>query len=154
MLESIQTEYRSITPYLSVKGASEALEFYQRAFGAVCRPICLRDPDGKIVHAEMMIGDSIFMLAEESLESGFPSPRGLGGTAVKFALTVDDADTLVARAVKAGATLDSPVADQFYGERSGRVVDPYGHIWIIGTTTEIVSPEEMQHRLNKMYGIS
>jgi len=153
MTRPIKTDYRTVTPYLAIKGASEALEFYQRALGAVPRPICLTDPQDNVVHAEMTIGDSIVMLGEESLQSAAPSPITLGGTSVKLALTVDDADAWVARAVQAGATLISPVEDQFYGERSGRVSDPYGHVWIIGTPIEEVSSEEMQLRMNAMFGV-
>lgn len=151
MSNRIKTDYRSVTPYLAIKGADKALEFYKRAFGAVARPICLTDPQGRVVHAEMMIGDSILMIGEESLQYAAPSPLTLGGTSVKLAITVDDVDTFVARAVEAGATLVMPVADQFYGERSGRVADPYGHQWIVGTPIEVVSPEEMQLRMNAMF---
>ena len=153
MTRPTKTDYQTLTPYLAVKGAVEALEFYKKAFGAVQRPICLTDPDGNVVHAEMTIGDSIVMLGEESLQFAAPSPITLGGTSVKLGVTVDDADAWVARAVEAGATLISPVEDQFYGERSGRISDPYGHVWIIGTKIEDVSPEEMQTRMNAMLGV-
>ncbi len=151
MSRPIATNYRSVTPYLAIQGVTEALEFYQKAFGAIAGPICLRDLAGKVVHAEILIGDSIVMLSEESLEWAAPSPLRLGGTPVKICLTVDDVDAFVARAVEAGATLIVPVHDQFYGERSGRLADPFGHLRIVGTPIEKVSPDEMQRRLNAMY---
>ena len=150
MSRSITSDYGTVTPYLAIKGAAAALEFYQKAFGAVMRAPCLIDPAGNVAHAEIIIGDSIIMLGEESVEWSAPSPLTLGGTSVKLALRVDDVDASVDQAVNAGATLVSPVADLFYGERSGRVADPYGHVWIISTRIEHVSSEEMQRRFDDM----
>ena len=104
-------------------------------------------PDGKIGHAEIKIGDSHIMLADESLEMGARSPQSYGGSPVSILLYVEDVDTVVSRAVFAGATLQRPVKDQFYGDRSGSVKDPFGHEWHIATHTEVVSPDEMNRRM-------
>lgn len=120
----IKTDYRSVTPYLAIKGADKALEFYKRAFGAVARPICLTDPQGRVVHAEMMIGDSILMIGEESLQYAAPSPLTLGGTSVKLAITVDDVDTFVARAVEAGNASGRPVLWRTVGASRGPIWAP------------------------------
>jgi PhnB protein len=109
-------------------------------------------PDGAVVHAQMLIGGALVMLADEDANHGHLSPASLGGSAVKLHLTVPDVDDVVARAKAAGAEELIPVGDQFYGERSGRVRDPFGHVWIVSTITEAVAPEEMQRRMDAMMG--
>jgi PhnB protein len=144
MVKPIPDGYHSVTPYLIVKGGAQALEFYGRAFGAVER---LRiDAGGKIGHAEITIGDSCVMLADEHPEVEALSPTTVGGTPVSLHLYVEDVDAVVARAVAAGATLTRPVADQFYGDRVGGITDPFGHRWSIVTHKEDLSPEELHRR--------
>lgn len=137
------------TPYLMVKGAAKAIEFYKRVFGAV-EVMRLSGPDGKVAHAEIRIGDSMLMLADESPDWGNRSPETLGGTPVFIALYLPDVDAVAARAVEAGAKILIPVADQFYGDRMGRLADPFGHIWLVATHKEDVSAEEMQKRFIAM----
>jgi PhnB protein len=138
--------YHSATPYLIASDASGALEFYKQAFGA--RELMrMAMPDGRIGHAEFQIGDSRIMLADEFPEYGNRSPRSVGGTPVTVSLFVEDVDALANRAVAAGAKVIHPVQDQFYGERSGRLEDPFGHVWIVSTHIEDVTPEEIQRRL-------
>jgi PhnB protein len=138
-------EYRGATPYLIVKGAARAIEFYQQALDAK-ETMRLPMPDGRIGHAELMIGGGPVMLADEFPEMGAQGPESFGGSPVSLLVYVEDADAVVDRAVAAGATLLRPVKDQFYGDRSGMVVDPFGHRWAIATHKEDVSPEEMQRR--------
>ena len=137
--------YHSITPYLVVKGGARAIEFYRRAFGAT-ELMRMAQPDGRIGHAELRIGDSVLMLADEHPEIGARSPQTIGGSPVSILLYVPDVDATVARAVEAGATLTRPVADQFYGDRTGGVTDPFGHVWYVATHVEDVPPDEMAAR--------
>ena len=137
--------YHTATPYIIVKGAADAIEFYKTAFGAT-EVMRLAGPDGRIVHAEIKIGDSIIMLGEENPQWGAISPKSLGGSAVGMCLYFPDVDARFEGAVAAGATIERPVQDQFYGDRSGSVVDPYGHKWTIATHVEDVTPEEMDRR--------
>lgn len=137
--------YHSVTPYLVIQGAAAALEFYKKVFGAQ-ETMSFPGPDGKVGHAEIRIGDSAIMLADEFPQMGIKGPQSLGGSAVSILLYVPDVDTVVANAVAAGAKLIRPLQDQFYGDRSGTIVDPFGHIWNISTHKEDVSPEEMQRR--------
>jgi PhnB protein len=139
----------AVTPYLMVKGAASAIEFYKNVFGATLF-MRLDGPDGKIAHAEIKIGESIIMLADESVEMNNRSPQTVGGTGVYIVLYVPDVDAVAQKAVAAGAKLLIPIADQFYGDRSGRLLDPFGHIWLIATHTEDVSSEEMQKRFDEM----
>lgn len=141
--------YRSVTPYLSVRGAAQAIDFYSTVFGARER-FRLPGPNGLIGHAEIEIGDSLIMLADETPGMGNPSPQGLGGTAVSLALYVEDVDSVFNQAVAAGARVRTPVENQFYGDRSGTVIDPFGHIWGLMTHVEEVSPEEMQRRMEAL----
>ena len=143
MVKAVPEGYHTVTPYLIVKGGAEALDFYARAFGAVER---LRIGDGKIGHAEITIGDSCVMLADEHPEIGALSPTTVGGAPVSLHLYVEDVDAVVARAVAAGARLIRPVADQFYGDRVGGLADPFGHRWFIATHKEDLSREELQRR--------
>ncbi len=137
---------QTVTVYLRVRGAAEAIAFYEKAFGAVERPGRLAMPNGKVMYAALTIGNSEVKLADEAPEYDSPGPQTLGGSSVSIALMVPDVDAVVARAVAAGATLEFPVQDQFYGHRSGRIVDPFGHVWVVGTVIEEVSPEEMARR--------
>ena len=135
-----------VTPYLIAKGAEQAIAFYAAAFGAEER-YRLTDPQsGKIGHADLAIGEATIMLADEHPDFGALAPTTIGGTPVKLHLSVPNADETVARAERAGATVLRPVQDQMYGERSGMIVDPFGHQWFIGTPIAEVSPEEMQAR--------
>ena len=143
--KSIPDGYHTVTPYLIVNDAAAAIEFYKKAFGAT-ELMRMPKPDGKIGHAEIRIGDSPVMLADETPEMGARSPRTIGGSPVSIFLYVDDVDTTFAKAVNAGAKVERPVADQFYGDRTGGAQDPFGHVWYIATHVEDVSPEEMKKR--------
>ena len=144
-VKPIPEGYHAITPYLSIKGASDAIEFYKKAFGAT-EVMRMAQPDGRIGHAELQFGDSRIMLADEHPEMDFRSPRAIGGTPVYLHLYVDDVDTVVGRAVAAGAKVVRPVQDQFYGDRSGSVVDPYGHVWHVATHKEDLTMDEIRKR--------
>jgi PhnB protein len=137
--------YRTVTPYLIVRGAAQAIDFYQRAFGAT-EVMRLADPGGKVGHAEIKVGDSPVMLADEFPEMQIIGPQTLGGSPVILLIYVEDVDARFARAVAAGATVLRPVKDQFYGDRSGTLKDPFGHVWTLATHKEDVSPEEMTRR--------
>ncbi|HEV7507900.1 MAG TPA: VOC family protein [Thermoanaerobaculia bacterium] len=134
-----------VIPYLHVKGAARAIEFYVRAFGAK-EVVRLSEPGGRIGHAEIQIGDARIMLADEFPEHGIRGPQSLGGTSVGIHLTVPDVDAVAEQAVAAGASLSKPIQDEFYGERGGKLEDPFGHTWHLVTRIEDVSPEEMQRR--------
>jgi PhnB protein len=136
-----------VFPYLRIRGAAEAIEFYKRAFGAE-ELFRLAEPGGRIGHAELKIGTYTLMLSDEYPEMGIRGPQSLGGTSFAMHLHVDDADAFVRQAVAAGGTVVRELADHFYGERSGSVRDPFGHEWLIGHHIENVSPEEMQRRYN------
>lgn len=146
--------FNTLTPYISVKGAKEAIEFYKKAFGAteVGR---LTMPDGSIAHAELQIGNSRIMLAEENIQWGNTSPQTLGGSPVSLCIYVEDVDAVFARALEAGAKItgDMEVKDQFYGDRTGSLTDPFGHKWSIMTHLEDVSFEEMQKRMDAMFSV-
>lgn len=144
-VKPIPEGYHSATPYLMVRDAAHAIEYYKQVFGAT-ELVRLVQPDGRIGHAEIKIGDSPIMLADEFPEYGNLSPQSVGGSSVVIHLYVEDADTTASRAVAAGARIRIPVKDQFYGDRSGRLVDPFGHIWIIATHREDVSAQEIQQR--------
>ena len=144
MVKPVPEGYHTVTPYLIVNAGAKALDFYARAFGAIER---LRiDAGGKIGHAEITIGNSCVMLADEHPEIGALGPTTVGGSPVSLHLYVEDVDAAVARAVAAGATLVRPVADQFYGDRVGGITDPFGHRWFIATHKEDLSSEEVQRR--------
>lgn len=147
----IPTGYHSVTPYLVVRGAAEAIAFYQRAFGAQ-EKLRLSSPDGKIGHAEIEIGDSRVMLADEHPDWGALGPLSIGGTPTSLMVYVEDVDAVFARAVAAGAKEVRPVQDQFYGDRSGFLEDPFGHRWSIATHIEDVPQAEVQRRFNEMCG--
>lgn len=134
--------YHTLTPYLIVRGADKAIEFYKKAFGATER-FRMPGPDGKIMHAEMQIGDSAFMLGEECLEMDAKSPQTVGGASVGIHIYTEDVDAAFARAIKAGARSTAPVTDMFWGDRFGKLTDPFGHTWSIATHTKDLSPAEM-----------
>jgi PhnB protein len=143
--------YHTVTPYLIIDGAAQAIEFYKRAFGAT-ELLRLPDAKGRIAHAEIKIGDSVIMLADEHHEMGYRGPRTLGGTAVSVLLYMPDVDAVFDRAIKAGGKSRRAVADQFYGDRMGTFEDPFGHVWTIGTHIEDVAPEEMNRRMAAAHG--
>lgn len=143
--------YHSVTPYLVIEDVRRALEFYARAFDA---QLVLRMdlPDGKIAHAEIQIGDSRIMLSDAMPEWQTKGPKALGGTPVSLMVYVPDCDAVFARAIAAGAQAAMPVQDQFYGDRSGTVIDPFGHKWHLATNKETVPPEELQKRAVAIFG--
>jgi len=133
------------TPYLAIKGAAAAIEFYKKAFGAT-EIMRMAGPDGRIGHAEIKIGKAKLMLADEHPEIGFLGPRTLGGSPITIHVYVEDVDALVAQAAAAGAKVTRAVADQFYGDRAGQLEDPFGHVWFFATHKEDLSNEELQKR--------
>jgi PhnB protein len=145
-VKPIPEGYHSVTPYLIVSNAGRALDFYKSAFGAK-EMIRMEQPGGRIGHAEMQIGDSRVMLADEFPEMGAKSPDSLGGSPVGLMLYVQDVDSQFRQAIAAGAKEVRPVQDQFYGDRSGTLVDPFGHQWTLGTHKEDVSDEELKRRM-------
>jgi len=145
MTKPIPEGYHSVTPYLIIKGAAEAIDYYKKAFGAT-ELFRIPGPNGKVGHAEIKIGDSIIMLADEHPELGYQGPQTLGGTPVSIMIYVEDVDTIFNQAVDGGGTVKEAVVDKFYGDRSGTVIDPFGHIWHIATHKEDVSMEEMERR--------
>jgi len=148
MAKPIPDGYHSLTPYLIVDGAAKALDFYTRAFGAE-ELYRFAAPGGKIGHAEMRIGDSIFMLADEFPERGVRGPQG-GRPPVSLAIYCEDVDALWKRALAAGGKEDRPLQNQFYGDRTGTLIDPFGHVWTVSTHVEDVSPEEMERRIAQL----
>lgn len=144
-VKPIPEGYHTATPYLIVNGAAKALEFYKQAFGAT-ELLRMEMPGGKIGHAEIKIGDSIIMLADEYPEVDARGPRSIGGTPVSLMLYVESVDTVFNRAVAAGAKTKEPVQDRFYGDRSGKLEDPFGHVWMIATHKEDLTPEEVGKR--------
>ena len=144
-IKAIPDGYQTATPYLIIAGAAAAIDFYKRAFGAT-EMMRMVDPNGRIGHAEIRIGDSVIMLAYEHPEMGYRSPRSLGGSSVSILLYLADVDAVFARAVAAGARAQRPVIDQFYGDRSGTLEDPFGHVWTVATHVEDVPAEEIQRR--------
>lgn len=145
-VKPIPEGYHTVTPYLIIKGAAEAIEFYKKAFGAT-EVFRMAQPDGKIGHAEVQIGDSRIMLADEFPEMGYLGPSTLGGSSVSILLYVEDVDAVFNQAVAAGGVEQKPLEDKFYGDRMGSLVDPFGHVWHVGTHTEDVTPEEMEKRM-------
>lgn len=147
----IPTGYHSVTPYLVIKGAAQAIDYYKKVFGAN-ELVRMAGPDGKIGHAELEIGDSRIMLADEnpSMGQGYSSAATIGATPVSLYLYVPDVDRIFEKAVAEGAKVLRPVQDQFYGDRSGFFQDPFGHLWGVATHVEDVSPQEMKERMKKM----
>jgi PhnB protein len=147
MVKPIPEGYHSITPYLVVDNAKAAIDFYTRAFGAKEK---FRMPMGeRIGHAELQIGDSVVMLADEFPDMGHLGPKSRGGTTVSLMLYVEDVDSAFRKAVQAGATEKRPVENQFWGDRMGTLTDPFGHMWSLATTVEEVSPDEIQRRMEQ-----
>ena len=144
-VKPIPEGYHSITPYLIIRGAAEAIEFYKKAFGAT-ELFRFPAPGGRIGHAEIKIGDSPIMLADEFAEMGYHGPQSLGGSPVSIMLYVDDVDTVFNRAVDAGASVKEALQDKFYGDRTATLTDPFGHRWHVSTHKEDVSMQEMERR--------
>ncbi len=147
----IPPHYSIVTPYLIVRGASEAISWYRSVFGAKER-MRMEAPGGKVGHAELDIGGCVIMLADEHPEMGVKGPFAYGGSPVSFAIYVTDCDAVFEKAVVGGATVKRPLANQFYGDRSGMVTDPFGHTWSISTHVEDVSPAEMAKRAAQAHG--
>lgn len=145
MTKPIPEGYHTATPYLIIRGAADAIEFYKKAFGAT-ELFRFPAPDGKIGHAEIKIGDSPIMLADEYPEMGYKGPQTLGGSPVSIMIYVADVDTVFNGAVASGASVKEPVSDKFYGDRIGTLTDPFGHVWHVSTHKEDISPEEMERR--------
>jgi uncharacterized glyoxalase superfamily protein PhnB len=144
------TKIHEVFPYLRVHDATAAIRFYETAFGAT-EKFRLVEPSGRVGHAELLLGGITLMLSDEFPEMSIRGPKALGGTSFAMHLHVDDADAAIRRALDAGAELVRPAADQFYGERSGTVRDPFGHEWLLGHSIEEVSPEEMQRRYTALF---
>ena len=141
--------YHNVTPYLIIDGAAAALDFYRTAFGAE-EVMRMPSPDGRIGHAEILVGTSHVMLADEHPDMGYRGPKAYGGTPVSLMVYVPDVDATCAKAISAGATELRAIANQFYGDRSGTLQDPFGHVWTISTHIEDVTPEEIERRLAAM----
>ena len=141
--------YNTVTPYLVIKGAAKAIDYYKSVFGATVA-VRMDGPDGKVGHAELQIGDSRFMLADENPQMGHRSAETIGASPVSLYVYLPDCDKIVQKAVATGAKILRPVADQFYGDRSGFIQDPFGHLWGIATHVEDVSDAEMKERMTKM----
>jgi PhnB protein len=143
--------YNSISPYLVVKGAAKAIEYYKKVFGAT-EVVRMDQPNGKVGHAELQIGDSRFMLAEEnpSMGQGHVSASGIGASPVSLYLYIPDVDRVIERAVDEGAKVLKPVQDQFYGDRTGFIQDPFGHLWGVATHIEDVAPKDLAERAKKV----
>jgi PhnB protein len=150
-VKPIPDGYQAVAPYLIIRGAARALEFYRDALGATER-LRLDMPGGKIGHAEIEIGGSVIMLADEFPEMDCRSPETIGGSPVTLHLYVTDADAVVARAVAQGAKVTRPVKNQFYGDRSGMIIDPFGHTWNVATHIEDLTPEEIRRRAAQAHG--
>ncbi len=145
-VKPIPEGYYTVTPYLVVKGAAAALEYYKKAFGAI-ELVRMPGPDGKIMHAELKIGNSPIMLGDEAPERDVKGPLSLGGSPVGICLYVPDADAMFNAAISAGGKELYPIKNQFYGDRSGTLIDPFGHKWTVATHIEDVSPEDMRKRM-------
>lgn len=149
-VKAIPEGYCGVTPYLSISGAAEAIEFYKRAFNAD-ELFRMAAPSGNIMHAEIKIGDSPVMLADSCNETGFQDPKNLSGTSVGLHIYVKNVDEIFSQAVAAGAKIINPVEDQFYGDRNGTLEDPFGHFWFISTHKEDLSPEEIAERAKELF---
>jgi PhnB protein len=148
-VKPIPDGYHSVTPYLIIKGSGDAIEFYKKAFNARER-LRVPGPGGKVMHAEIEIGDSVVMMGEETPEMGALSPATIGGTPVSIHLYVNEVDKMFAQALAAGGKQERPLQNQFYGDRSGGLVDPFGHKWHLSQHIEDVSPEEIDRRMKEM----
>ena len=148
-VKAIPDGYHTLTPYLVVKGAREAIAFYQKALGAT-ELFSMPGPGGAVMHAELQVGTSRLMLAEENPQMGTRSPQTLGGSAVSVFIYTEDVDASITRAETAGARVTMPATDQFWGDRFGAFEDPFGHQWSVATHKEDLSPEEMANRMKAM----
>lgn len=142
-VKAIPEGYHTLTPYMTVRDAARAIEFYKQAFGATEKGV-MKGPDGKVMHAELRIGDSIIMLADEFPQFGSLSPQSIGGSGMGLHIYVENVDSAFDRAIGAGATVEMPVSEMFWGDRYGRLVDPFGHKWSIATHTRDMSMEEIE----------
>ena len=149
-VKPIPEGYHAVTPYLIVNGGAKAIDFYKKAFGAM-ELFRMAQPDGKIGHAEIKIGDSPIMLADEAPAMDAKSPQSFGGSPVGIHLYVEDVDKVFNQAIAAGSKVERPVEDKFYGDRAGGVIDPFGHRWYISTHKEDVPPEELEKRAAALY---
>ena len=147
-VQAVPKGYHSITPFMTVRDAAHAIEFYKQAFGAKEKGI-MKGPEGKVMHAELVIGDSTIMLADEFPEFGSLSPQSIGGSGTGLHIYIEDVDSAFDRAVKAGATVEMPVDDMFWGDRYGKLRDPFGHKWSIGTHKADLSMEEMKKGMDE-----
>ncbi len=145
-VKPIPEGYHSVTPYLYVRGAAGAIDFYKSVFGAT-EIVRMAGPDGRIMHAELRIGDSIVMLGDENLSMGVLSPQTVGGYSTGLHVYVEKVDAVVQKMVDSGAKVLRPIKNQFYGDRSASLLDPFGHMWSVATHVEDVSPEEMKKRM-------
>ena len=150
-VKPIPDDYPRVIPYLSVDGAAAAIDFYGKVFGAKER-LRMDGPDGRVGHAELEIGDAVVMIADASPSMGNPTPKALGGTPVTVMVYVEDVDQTIAQALKAGATEERKVEDQFYVDRAGQFADPFGHKWFVATHIEDVPPDEMAKRAAAVMG--
>jgi len=142
-VQAIPKGYHTLTPYMTVRNAARAIEFYKQAFGAEEKGV-MKGPDGKVMHAELRIGDSLFMLADEYPEFGSLSPQSTGGSGMGLHIYVEDVDSSFDRAIKAGGKVEMPVSDMFWGDRYGKLVDPFGHKWSIATHKQDLSAEDIE----------
>lgn len=149
-VKPIPDGYHSVTPYLIIDGAADAIDYYKKAFGAT--ELFRMDHGGKIGHAEIKIGDSPVMLADEQPSMGYVGPKKLGGTPVSLMIYVENVDTVYKQAIQSGGVELKALQDQFYGDRSGTLKDPFGHVWTVATHKEDVTPEEMNKRIAKAHG--
>jgi PhnB protein len=149
-VKPIPDGYHSVTPYMIIKGAAAAIEYYRNAFGAT--ELFRMEHEGKVGHAEIKIGDSPIMLADEHPEMNAFSPKTVGGTPVSLMIYVEDVDSIFKRAIELGGTEMKPVQDQFYGDRSGTLTDPFGHVWTVATHMEDLTPEEIDSRAAAAHG--
>jgi PhnB protein len=145
-VKPIPDGYHSVTPYLFIRGAGAAIDFYKKVFGATVI-VRMAGPIGQVMHAELKIGDSVIMLADENPKAGAMSPQTAGGISVSLHVYTENVDDIVQKAIDSGAKLLRPVQNQFYGDRSGTLIDPFGHMWSVATHVEDVSPEEMKKRM-------
>lgn len=149
-VNAVRDGYPSVSPYLIVKGAVRAMAFYEKAFGAQPR-LCLPAPGGGIGHAELLIGDSVVMLADEFPGLEARCPHALGGSPVSLLIYVEDVDAVFARALAAGARQLRPLENRFYGDRAGQVEDPFGHLWTLASHLENVTPEQLSERMEEVF---
>jgi len=150
-VKPIPDGYHTLTPFLTCRDAARAIEFYKQAFGAEVRGSVAKGPDGKVMHAELKIGDSVIMLTDEYPEFGSLSPQSIGGSGIGLHIYLDGVDAAFDRAVKAGAQVEMPLMDQFWGDRYGKLKDPFGHKWSIATHVKDLSEDEMRRGMDEAF---